>query len=82
MVEAAIERIERLNPALNAVVHKMYQAARTAADGDLPKGPFKGVPILLKDLIAWYGGEPITSGSRLFRDFIAPHDSEYVRRLR
>jgi amidase len=82
LVEAAIERIERLNPALNAVVHKMYHAARRAADGELPDGPFKGVPILLKDLLSWYGGERITSGSRLFKDFVAPHDSEYVKRVR
>jgi amidase len=82
LVEAAIERIERLNPALNAVVHKMYDAARRVAQSELPDGPFKGVPILLKDLTAWYGGERITSGSRLFRNFVAPHDSEYVRRLR
>ncbi|MGH7696904.1 MAG: amidase, partial [Gemmatimonadaceae bacterium] len=82
LVESAIERIERLNPALNAVVHKMYHAARRAAEGSLPDGPFKGVPILLKDLLSWYGGERITSGSRLFRDFVAPHDSEYVKRVR
>lgn len=82
LVESAIERIERLNPALNAVVHKMYHAARRVAESELPDGPFKGVPILLKDLLSWYGGERITSGSRLFRDFIAPHDSEYVKRVR
>ena len=82
LVESAIERIERLNPALNAVVHKMYQRARDAAVGELPDGPFRGVPILLKDLLAWFAGERITSGSRLFRDFVAPHDSEYVRRLK
>jgi amidase len=82
LVEAAIERIERLNPALNAVVHKMYPAARRLAEGSLPEGPFKGVPVLLKDLTAWYGGERITSGSRLFQHFVAPHDSEYVRRLK
>ena len=82
LVESAIERIERLNPALNAVAHKMYHAARRAAENELSDGPFKGVPILLKDLLSWYGGERVTSGSRLFRDFVAPHDSEYVRRVR
>jgi amidase len=60
----------------------MYQGARALAHSDLPDGPFKGVPILLKDLTAWYAGERITSGSRVFRDFIAPHDSEFVQRLR
>ena len=50
LVEAAIERIERHNPALNAVVYKGYDDARKWAAGDLPDGPFKGVPFLIKDL--------------------------------
>ena len=82
LVRAAIERVEALNPRLNAVVHPMFEAALRLADGPLPDGPFRGVPFVLKDLLAWYEGEPITSGSRLFRGFIAPHDSEVVRRYR
>jgi amidase len=82
LVDAAIERIESLNPRLNAVVHKMFERARRTADGNLPDGPFRGVPFLLKDLLSWFEGEPITSGSRLFRDFIAPHDTEIVKRYR
>lgn len=82
LVVEAIARIESLNPALNAVVHPMFEVALRQADGPLPQGPFRGVPFLLKDLLAWYQGEPITSGSRLFRDFIAPHDTEIVRRYR
>ena len=50
LVEAAIERIERHNPTLNAVVHKAYDEARKTAAGDLPEGPFRGVPFLIKDL--------------------------------
>src|SRR3990170_3556587 len=56
LVDAAIERIERLNPTLNAVVTPMYDLARKAAAGPLPDGPFAGVPYLLKDLGAEYGG--------------------------
>jgi amidase len=52
----AIERIERLNPNLNAVVTPMLEQARTAATGEVPDGPFAGVPFLLKDLLAAYGG--------------------------
>src|SRR5881397_3378382 len=50
LVEAAIERIERQNPILNAVVHKAYDEARRTAAGRLPDGPFTGVPFLVKDL--------------------------------
>jgi amidase len=82
LVTAAIERVEALNPRLNAVIHPMFDAALRMADGPLPDGPFRGVPFMLKDLLAWYGGEPITSGSRLYRGFIAPHDAEIVRRYR
>ena len=81
-VTAAIHRIEALNPRLNAVVHTMFDRALGDADGDIPDGPFRGVPFLLKDLISWYAGEPITNGSRLFRGWIAPVDSEMTRRYK
>ena len=82
LVEAAIERIEQLNPTLNAVVTPMYEEARRAATGQLPDGPFAGVPFLLKDLLASYAGVRMTSGSAFLRDFVPPHDSELVARLK
>ncbi|MFQ5407126.1 MAG: amidase, partial [Anaerolineales bacterium] len=82
LVEAAIERIEARNPQLNAVVNKMYDYARAAARNDLPDGPFRGVPFLLKDLMANFGGVPTSSGNRLLRDIPMPHDSELVRRFK
>ncbi|MFQ5613800.1 MAG: amidase, partial [Anaerolineae bacterium] len=82
LVEEAIRRIEALNPQLNAVIHKMYDQARAAAGGDLPDGPFKGVPFLLKDLTAAYAGEPLRSGCRFLRGFVPDHDSELVRRFK
>lgn len=80
MVEAAIERIERVNPAINAVVTPMFDEARAAAGGTLPDGPFTGVPFLLKDLLAAYAGVRMTSGSAFLRDFVPDHDSELVAR--
>jgi len=82
LVEEAISRIEKLNPQLNAVIYKMYEPARKAADGDLPDGPFKGVPFLMKDILMAYAGVPLTNGSRFFKDFVPDHDSELVKRFK
>jgi amidase len=82
LVEAAIERIERHNPALNAVVHKAYDEARQVAAGPLPDGPFKGVPFLIKDLGAQVKGWPRTSGSNYAQVAADAADSELVRRYR
>ena len=84
VVEAAIERIEALNPTLNAVVHERFEAARTEAAAELPDGPFRGVPILLKDLGAAMAGEPQHMGSRVLKrhDSRATEDSYLVSRLR
>jgi amidase len=82
LVDAAIERIKRLNPTLNAVVTPMYEQARTAASGELPQGPFTGVPFLLKDLLASYAGVRMTLGSTFLHDFVPDHDSELVTRLK
>lgn len=82
LVEAAIERIERVNPTLNAVITTMYDQAREAAKGDLPDGPFAGVPFLLKDMLAACKGLRMTLGSNLLRDYVPNYDSEIVRRLK
>ena len=73
LVDAAIERIERLNPSLNAVVTPMYDEARKRATAPLPEGSFAGVPFLLKDLVAFYGGVRMTlgaDGARVARLFL------------
>jgi amidase len=82
LVEAAIERIERHNGALNAVVYKAYDEARKTAAGSLPDGPFKGVPFLIKDLGAKVTGWPRTSGSDFVQVASDDADSELVRRYR
>ena len=82
LVEEAIARIEAHNPAVNAVVYKMYEAARANAQNRLPDGLFAGVPFLLKDLLSTYGGVPTSHGNRILRDIPAPHDSELVHRFK
>jgi amidase len=82
LVEEAISRIEKLNPSVNAVIYKMYEQARKAAEGDLPDSSFKGVPFLLKDLLMSYAGVPLSNGSRLFKDYVPEYDSELTKRFK
>ena len=82
LVEAAIERIEHHNPTLNAVVYKGFDDARRWAAGDLPDGPFRGVPFLIKDLAMPVAGWPRTSGSRFARDLIDAEDGGLTARYR
>ncbi|APA98671.1 amidase [Nocardia seriolae] len=80
LVRAAIDRIERLNPTLNAVVSTRYEQALTTAA--TASGPFAGVPYLLKDLVAEMAGSPLTEGSRYLRGHVSAVDSALVTRLR
>ena len=82
VLDAAIERIERHNPKLNAVVFKAFDEARAAAAGVLPDGPFKGVPFLIKDLGVRVKGWPRTSASRFASVAADAEDSVLTERYR
>jgi Asp-tRNA(Asn)/Glu-tRNA(Gln) amidotransferase A subunit family amidase len=83
LLEAAIERVEARNPAVNAVIMPLYDHGRKAIADGLPDGPFRGVPFLLKDLGASLAGVKTTRGSRFFADAPPPDaDSEHVTRLK
>jgi amidase len=63
LVDAAIERLERSNPELNAVIHPALERARDRArDPQLPNGPFRGVPFLMKDIGGEEAGQPVHAG--------------------
>jgi len=83
LVEVSLERIEALQPDLNAFVHVDAEGALATADaveaGD--ERPFAGVPIAVKDTAA-VAGMPYTLGSDAFGDFVPGHDAFVVRRLR
>jgi amidase len=82
LTEAAISRIERINPAINAVVTEQFERAREVARGPLPDGPFRGVPFLLKDLHSAEAGVRMTQGSRFTRDYVPDFDTELVSRFK
>jgi amidase len=81
LVEAAIARIEKHNPKLNAVVFKTFDRARSAAKLPLQPGPFAGVPFLLKDILGTQKGVPSRQGSNFIPPVPAPHDATLVRRF-
>lgn len=80
LVEEAIRRIETHNSKLNAVINKLYKQARDTAKSDLPDGPFKGVPFLMKDLMATLEGIPTSMGNKLWKEVPAKTDSELAHR--
>jgi amidase len=84
LTQAAIERAESLNPDLNAIIHPLYEQALSDARGDLPDGPFRGVPFLFKDLGAGLAGQPLHMGVRALKeaDFRLPVDTFLGQRFR
>jgi amidase/6-aminohexanoate-cyclic-dimer hydrolase len=82
LLDEAVDRMEAVNPVLNAVVIPMVEEAKATLEAGLPEGPLRGVPFLLKDLAVLYAGVPTTHGCGLFADSVPDHDSELVRRYK
>jgi amidase len=84
LVNLAIERIERLDPVLRAIVYRRFARARTEAAAVPADTPFRGVPFLLKDAVVRSAGDRYQHGLAALRDhpWYSPHDSELVRRYR
>jgi amidase len=80
VLEAAIARIEAVNPKLNAVVRPLFERARSQVSVGAGEGPLAGVPFLIKDLLAQLDGVPTGNGNRLWAGAAARGDSELVRR--
>ena len=80
LLETAIARLEQYNPRINAVITKLYDRARAQAKRELGDGPFAGVPFLFKDLLCALEGEPMQSGSRMYRGYRPDYNSEMVNR--
>jgi amidase len=82
LVRAAIGRIDAVNPALDAVVRTRFDEALREAGSELPDGPFRGVPILFKDLGCPVAGEPTSFGIGSLRDFAWPVTSYLAEQFR
>lgn len=84
LVEAALARIDQLNPQLNAVIHSLADKAHAAIDVGLPAGPFRGVPFLVKDAVCHTEGDPYHLGMSFLKErgYVAEGDTELARRFR
>ncbi len=84
LVDAAIERIGRINPQLNAVITPLFESARRGASGTLPDGPFRGVPFVLKDLSCHSAGDPFHEGMGFLKRqaWTEPEDTALAARFR
>jgi amidase len=87
LVDEAVTRIEKHNPALNAVVFEFYErgrdaARKMAARNDHPPLPFQGVPFLLKDVLGNLEGVPTTEGCRFMTGIPAARDDTLVARFK
>lgn len=83
LINMSLEQLKKVNPTLNAVIHDRKEKVITEANEiAIDKGPFSGVPILLKNISQSLKDEPLTSGSRLLKTAISDHDSNLVRKIR
>jgi amidase len=80
LIDAAIGRIETINPKLNAVVTDTFDRARTRVLSGPAGGRFWSAPYLLKDLTP-YQGARYTRGSNLFRNAVADSHDPYVDKI-
>ncbi|HEY8291826.1 MAG TPA: amidase, partial [Thermomicrobiales bacterium] len=88
LTELMLERISRYDPALNAYQMVLTDTARAAAQeaeqeiaAGRYRGPFHGVPVAMKDLLAT-AGLPTTAGSKVLADWVPDEDCEAVRRFK
>lgn len=83
VLDAAIERVQRDNPKINAIINTFYDKARASIQDGLPQGPFYGVPFVLKDLLADYKDTLKFYGSRFAYNhkIMSLSTSELVKRF-
>lgn len=82
LLHAVQQRLEAVNPKLNAFAYLFFDKAEAAIKQGLPAGPFQGVPFALKDLGMNLTGTVTTYGSRVWKNNLAKADSTLVARYK
>ncbi|GJG96733.1 amidase [Cupriavidus pauculus] len=81
LMDCAIELAEQRNPALNVITYPRYEESRRIASEWAPRGPFHGIPFLLKDSGFAHKRFPSSIGSRLFNDTTYQYDATVAGRF-
>src|SRR5699024_4387293 len=83
VIDASFQQLEKVNPLLQAVTHhRKERVLQESEQLDVERGPFFGVPLLLKNISQALAGERLTSGSKLLKDVVAKEDSHLVQKIR
>jgi amidase len=82
LLRAVRQRVDALNPKLNALCHLFFDKAEAQISQSLGIGPFRGVPFALKDGGLYLAGTITSAGSRIWKDNIADFDSTLVERYK
>jgi len=78
LLENALLLAEKRNPALNAIVHPLYEEGRKIAANLPEEGALRGVPFLVKDLSIGWAGTPMRSGSKGYMQYVSAQNSYYI----
>ena len=78
LLENALLLAEKRNPALNAIVHPLYEEGRKIAANLPEEGALRGVPFLVKDLSIDWAGTPARSGSKGYMQYVSAQNSYYM----
>ncbi len=82
LLDAALARLEAVNPKINALAHRFEHLARAQIKAGLPEGPFTGVPFMTKDLNVMVEGAPLTNGSRAWLGNVSKEDGTLAKRFK
>jgi amidase len=82
LFSAVRQRVEALNPRVNALCHLFFDKAEVQIKEGLRTGPFRGVPFALKDLSQYLAGTITSAGSRIWKNSVADFDSTLVERYK
>src|SRR5262247_2047327 len=82
LLDAVRQRVETINPKLNAFCHLFFDKAEEQIKNGLGDGPFRGVPFALKDIGQYMKGTITSSGGRVWKDQVADYDSTLVTRYK
>jgi amidase len=82
LLYAVRQRVDALNPKLNALCHLFFDKAEAQISQGLGTGPFRGVPFVLKDVSLYLAGTITSAGSRIWKNSVADFDSTLVERYK